>query len=106
MRTRTARHVGGAHSLGGLSRQQRDLDAARETKLLLDPLFVASHFLVEARVVDGHSRLARQQRQQLLMFFAEGIELRTLQIEHADAAILLTGIGIDELQRASATRLM
>ena len=71
-----------------LRRQQRHLDTMREPQLLLDPFFVAPYFFVEPRVFDRHRRLAREQRQELLVFLGERIELWTLEVEHAAAAIL------------------
>ena len=74
--------------LGQLGRQQRRLDALRETHLLLEPDLVGADGLVEPRVLDGDRRLARQQRQDLDVVLREGVELRALEIEHADAAVL------------------
>ena len=44
--------------------------------------------LVEARVLDRDRRLAGEQRQDFDVALRERVELRALEIEHADAAIL------------------
>ena len=71
-----------------LGRQQRRLDALREPDLLLEPDLVGADRLVEPRVLDRHGRLAREQREDLDVALAERVELRALEIEDADAAIL------------------
>ena len=73
---------------GSCVRQQRRLHALGEPQLLLEPRFVGRHLLVEPRVLDGHRRLARQQREDLDVALGERVELRALEIEDADAAIL------------------
>ena len=78
----------GVTQRGQIGRHQRELDALRESQLLVDPLFSTPDFLVEPRVLDGHRRLAREQRQQLRVLLREGVELGALEVEHADAAIL------------------
>ena len=69
-------------------RQQRHLHALREAHFLLEPDLIGAHLLVESGVFDRHRRLARQQAQDLDVPLAERIELRALQIDDADAAIL------------------
>ena len=73
---------------GGAGRQQRRLHALREPHLLLEALFVRADLFVQPRVLDRDGRLARQQRQDLDVALAERVELRTLEIDHADAAVL------------------
>ncbi len=73
---------------GQLRRQQRRLHALGELQLLLEPRLVRRDLLVEPRVLDRDGGLARQQRQDLDVALREAVELRTLEVEHADAAIL------------------
>ena len=82
------RDVDALQALGQLGRQQRRLHALREADLLLEPHLVRADRLVEPRVLDRDRRLAREQRQDLDVALREGVELRALEIEDADAAIL------------------
>ena len=73
---------------GGRAGSSADLHALREPQLLLEPLFVRAHLLVEPRVLDRDRRLAGEQRQDLDVALAERVELGALEIDDADAAIL------------------
>ena len=82
---------GHLHALEPLRRfgwQKGDLDALRKTHFLFQPRLVRPQFLVQPRILDRHRRLARQERQDLDVTLGERIELRALEIDDADAAIL------------------
>ena len=81
-------HFDASQSLRRLGRQQRDLDALGEAHFLFEPGFVGAQLLVEPRVLDRDGGLAREQRQDLDVPLAEGVELGTLEIDDADAAVL------------------
>ncbi len=73
---------------GGPGRQERRLDALREAHFLLEPLLRRSNFFVQPGVLDRDGGLAGEQRQDLDVALAEGVELRALEIDDADAAVL------------------
>ena len=68
--------------------QERDLHPLREADFLLEPLLVGADLFVQPRVLDRDGGLAGQQRQDLDVALAERIELRTLEIDDPDAAVL------------------
>ena len=76
-----------ADALGKLHRQQRRLHALREADLLFQTDFVRANRFVKPRVLDRHSGLAREQRENVDVPLRERVEFRTLEIEHADAAV-------------------
>ncbi len=76
------------HPLRQLGRQQRRLHPLRESQLVLQSLLVGANRLVEPRVLDGHRRLAGEQRHHFLVALREGVELGALEVDHADAAVL------------------
>ena len=69
-------------------RQERCLHALREANFLFQTHLVGSYLVVQPGVLDGDRGLCREQRQDLHVAFAEGIELGTLEVQHADAAVL------------------
>ena len=64
--------------------QQGRLHALGKAHFPLQPLLVRRDFLVEPRVLDGHGRLAGQQREHFRVLLRECVELRALEIEDAD----------------------
>ena len=87
-RRERCRDIDALEPLRRLGRQQRDLHALREAHFLLQPRLVRAQLLVQPRVLDRHRRLAGEQRQDLDVALAERVELRALEIDDADAAIL------------------
>jgi hypothetical protein len=69
-------------------RKQRGLDTLRKPQFLFESFFVRADFFVQPGVLNRHCRLAGKQRQNLDIALAEGIELRALQIDDADASVL------------------
>ena len=68
--------------------QQSALHALRGLQLALHAGFIARHLFVEARVFQRNRQLRRQDRKRLDVVFGEIVQLRALEIEHADDAPL------------------
>ena len=80
---------GGVARPGHSWRQKPQLDLARHREILLHPLFLKRHPLVEPRILDGDGDLRGQRDQRALVVFVEVIDPGMFEVEHADDRALV-----------------
>ena len=73
------------------------MDLARHGEILLHPLFLKGHSLVEPRILDGYGDLRGQRDERALMVFIEVVDPGMFEVEHADdGALVNSGTTISE----------